>query len=453
MEIIHETTPITTTKKSPTSTAIESPRQVSYSKTRTTPSLESPRTGKQVDVTSKSLVSDNSKKNGGVTAVKEPVKRNITPGNRDNSLKFVNKSVANNKDLKANMLQQQSVKSQQLNATNNSKTAKVTNSAGTIKTTGNDDKQQQQSMTSTATKPPVVRKDSKNKMSAQEVVKTKEQNNNNMTSSKPELLKRDSLKNVISKGDQTQDRLSQSVVDFSHPSHITNLSTSLPNSSFVNNAHLQAPDVDVTSPSTETLPPITVQQCDVTQQRVTSPDSGNESQSALGPRKVGKITKQLKMQSGFPALIIQRESSVGNQNKAGGSRRSSAHKAGAHRRTSGKHGGGGSRRSAKRMLMGLGVGELSGEQRPSTRDSLLSVPYDPSFDYYSDDFVSDFDSDSDISEGFLLLIKILFVYVFNGNMGSYLKTWKYRKRSTPPLDEATTETIQQTTVLKHHNKT
>ena len=51
------------------------------------------------------------------------------------------------------------------------------------------------------------------------------------------------------------------------------------------------------------------------------------------------------------------------------------------------------------MLMGLGVGELSGEQRPSTRDSLLSVPYDPSFDYYSDDFVSDFDSDSDISEG------------------------------------------------------
>ena len=102
-----------------------------------------------------------------------------------------------------------------------------------------------------------------------------------------------------------------------------------------------------------------------------------------GPRQVGMITKNVKQLDGLPSLIGQTEVSH--------SRRSSGRR-GSLRRSAGKHG---KRRSSGKLK--ISVTDSLGD-RPSTRDSLLSIPYDPSFDYYSDDF-DDLETESDISEG------------------------------------------------------
>ena len=150
----------------------------------------------------------------------------------------------------------------------------------------------------------------------------------------------------------------------------------------------------LTSHSTESLPPIytkpgIVAKDQQQQQRSKAinnsdiPNLATNTDESGAPRQVGMITKNVKQVEGLPSLIIQTE--VSNSRRSSGRR-------GSLRRSAGKHG---RRRSSGKLK--INVTDSLGD-RPSTRDSLLSIPYDPSFDYYSDDF-DDLETESDISEG------------------------------------------------------
>ena len=472
-------------KKSPTSS--DSPRLAtsSYSlKSRaqgvTSPVVQSPRSSKvTTDAKNAKTVcadSDNVKSAGSkkttLAPVKEPVKRNITPGNKNASLQTANKTATNNSGSNANTkdvskpaggkdtilkplqsksaagtrewknVNQSAAAALQKRATvGNNATGQSTDSTACSEAVADDKAAKSVPSASHGellsrsrdilleAKP--VRRDSKGKIVLENDVKNNNKNKNEL------LLRKDSVKVMKCDsggggggGDRKQslesprvtktdvESLSKSVIDFNNPTQIKDLSVSLPASGL----HGNRTDPDGHVPS-DSLPPIatTMQQTngqnlnlklvdnalstgDVITDNAPPPPPPHQQLRSNVPRQVGQITRQLKMQNGaFPALVIQREASLnkptggagfgaGGALGGGGSRRSSARKAAAIRRTSGKHGG--SRRSGKRLLS---INDLN--DRPSTRDSLLSIPYDPSFDYYSDDF-TDYDSgDTDSSDG------------------------------------------------------